>query len=238
MDELPGSVMLDAEVTGQSFQSLMTQVNRRSDVDTAESRLALFDIVPLADFRTGKCDIPQVDRHGILAGLAPMIQRVSNGLIYVVPKVLVDLDTPEGQDSFTQFNRDAIEAGYEGIMVKDPRAPYETKRTTAWLKIKPFIEVSLEVIGFEEGDREGKYRGTLGALVCQGEDDGDKIKVKVGSGLTDEMRKKIWENPDAFLGLIAEIRADAKTLERGSEVYSLRFPRFKAFRGFVPGEKL
>lgn len=238
MAELPGSVMLDAEVTSKSFQQLMTQVNRRSEVDTSETRLALFDIVPLSDFRTGMCTITQENRHEMLASLAPMIQRVTNGLVYVVPKVIVDLNTPEGQETFTQFNRDAIAAGYEGIMVKEPNAPYELKRSHAWLKIKPFIEVSLAVVGFEEGKADGKYKGTLGAIIFKGEDDGDQIEVNVGSGLSDELRKVIWENQDSYMGLIGEVRADAKTLERGGTVYSLRFPRFKAFRGFSPGEKI
>jgi DNA ligase-1 len=44
-----------------------------------------------------------------------------------------------------------VEAGYEGIMIKDPDSKYECKRSTAWLKQKPFIEVSLAVTGYEEG---------------------------------------------------------------------------------------
>ena len=104
--------------------------------------------------------------------------------------------------------------------------------------MKPWIEVSLEVVDFERGDANGKYKDTLGALVCKGEDDGKLIETNVGSGLSDEDRKTIWADPEAYRGMIVEVRADAMTLERGATVYSLRFPRFKGWRGTVKGEKL
>lgn len=240
MAELPGSVVLDGEIVSTSFQELMTQVNRREGVDTSAARLALFDIIPLADFRTGTCTIDQSTRHAILSELETtgLLRRTTEGLAYVIPKTEVDLDTEEGQKGLADFNRMALDAGYEGVMVKEPTAPYECKRSAAWLKIKPWIEVSLEVVALQEGDAGSKYQGMLGALVCRGVDDGREIEVNVGSGLSDEQRGEIWANQDAYIGMIAEVRADAITKDRNSEVYSLRFPRFKGWRGTEKGEKL
>ena len=103
--------------------------------------------------------------------------------------------------------------------------------------MKPFIEVTLEVVALEEGT--GKNEGLLGALVVEGEDDGKYFKLNVGSGLTDENREQIWANQDAVIGQLVEIRADAATQSQDSDdVWSLRFPRFKTFRGFELGEKL
>jgi DNA ligase-1 len=155
----------------------------------------------------------------------------------VIPKLSVDLDTPEGQKAFAEFNTETVKAGYEGIMVKDPESPYETKRTASWLKIKPFIEVSLTVVGFEEGT--GKNVGMLGAVIFEGEDDGRFIHVNVGGGFSDEERDEIWVNRDKYMGFIGEVRADVLTQDRNStDVWSLRFPRFKGWRGTKPGEKL
>ena len=120
-------------------------------------------------------------------------------------------------------------------MLKDPKAGYECKRSTAWLKLKPFIEVSLEVTQLEEGT--GKNVGRLGALVCSGQDDGKDITVNVGSGFSDELRDSIWADSRSVVGQIVEVRADAITQNQDG-TYSLRFPRFKGFRGFEPGEKL
>ena len=149
---------------------------------------------------------------------------------------LVDLDTDNGRTQFADMNKRALDEGYEGLMVKPVDALYHCKRSHAWLKIKPFIEVTLEVVGVEEGT--GKNADMLGALVVEGEDDGKFFHLNVGSGLTDDMRKDVWAVKDSAIGQLVEIRADAVTISQDNSAYSLRFPRFKTFRGFVPGEKL
>ena len=118
-------------------------------------------------------------------------------------------------------------------MIKDPDAVYECKRTTAWLKQKPHIEVSLTVVNTEEGT--GRNVGKLGALVCEGVDDGKEIRVNVGSGFSDQQREDFWNC--RVDGQIVEVRADAVTQNQDG-TYSLRFPRFLRFRGFKPGEKM
>ena len=77
----------------------------------------------------------------------------------------------------------------------------------------------------------------MGAVVCSGTDDGKDIRVNVGSGFTDDNRTSFWTDRDALIGQLVEVRADAVTQNQDG-TYSLRFPRFKTFRGFEPGEKL
>jgi DNA ligase-1 len=227
-------VVLDGEIMSSSFQDLMTQVHRKSDVKANDAILNLFDVIPLADFEQGFWDKRQEDRSAMVyywhKTYKDMLPNVA-----VVGHELVDLDTPEGQVRYKEINAKAIAGGYEGIMLKDPEAPYECKRSVAWLKLKPFIEVSLTVVTTEEGT--GKNIGKLGALVCEGVDDGKDIRVNVGSGLTDEQRDGFWKFKDDCVGMVAEVRADAITQNQDG-TYSLRFPRFKGFRGFVPGEKI
>jgi DNA ligase-1 len=89
----------------------------------------------------------------------------------------------------------------------------------------------------EEGT--GRNLGKLGALICEGEDDGKRIVVNVGSGLTDKQRAEFWEAKDTLIGQVVEVRADAATQSQDSDqVWSLRFPRFLRFRGFTRGEKI
>lgn len=240
MDYLPGSVVLDGEVVSSNFQDLMKQVNRRDGVDTTAARLAVFDIIPLNAFREGFCATPQELRHAFLSELElqGLLKKATNGVVYVIPKVTVDLDTPAGQATFKEFNRQAIEAGYEGIMVKDPGAPYECKRTFAWLKIKPFIEVSLEIIGYYLGEAGKQFANSLGGFSMRGEDDGRMIEVDCGGGFSQAEREEYWSKRDSMVGMIGEVRADKLSMEEGSTVWSLRFPRWKGLRGTEPGEKL
>jgi DNA ligase-1 len=227
------SMVLDGEMVSSSFQALMKQVHRKSDADASDARLMLFDVLPLSEFQTGKSILGQKRRSAQLRGMKATFDTI--GSIDIIPQIEVDLDSYVGELEFKQYNKDAIEAGYEGIMIKDVNAVYECKRTVSWLKMKPFIEVSLEVTGVEEGT--GKNEGRLGALVCAGVDDGKSIVVNCGSGFTDDARIEFWENRDNLPRQIVEVRADAITQNQDG-TYSLRFPRFLRFRGFAAGEKI
>jgi len=227
-------VVLDGEIMSSSFQDLMKQVHRKDNVEAGDAILNLFDVLPLEDFEKGFYDKDQKTRSSMIKFWVEQNQHLIPSVTYVANE-LVDLDTEEGQQRFKEINQKAIDGGYEGIMIKDPKAPYECKRSVAWLKLKPFIEVSLAVVAVEEGT--GKNVGKLGALVCEGEDDGRQIRVNVGSGFTDSDRDSFWNSRSSLIGNIVEVRADAVTQNQDG-TYSLRFPRFKGFRGFVPGEKI
>lgn len=225
-------LVLDGEIMSSSFQDLMTQVHRKSDVKANDAILNLFDMLPLSDFEAGKWDRDQTTRSQMVIAWVEKHHAVMPNVACLVSE-LVDLDSDEGQIRYKEINAQAVAGGYEGIMIKDPLAGYECKRSTAWLKLKPFIEVSLTVLSTEEGT--GKNVGKMGALVCAGMDDGKLIQVNVGSGFTDIQRDEFWScNAN---GHVVEVRADAVTQNQDGS-YSLRFPRFKGFRGFAPGEKI
>ena len=227
------AMVLDGEIVSNSFQDLMKQVHRKSDVQADDAVLQLFDIIPLSEFKQGKSTLNQRQRHVFLKEYCKIFDGFDN--IQIIPKIDCDLDTDEGQELFKQFNKEAIDQGYEGIMIKDPNAKYECKRSTAWLKQKPFVEVSLEVKNVEEGT--GRNEGRLGAFVCEGQDDGRTIKVNVGSGFSDSDRDNFWTGRDNIVGNVVEVRADAITQNQDG-TWSLRFPRFKTFRGMEIGEKI
>jgi DNA ligase-1 len=233
IDNFARSYVFDGEVMSSSFQALMTQVHRKSDVKSDDAVLHLFDIVPLVEFKAGKSVMGQRRRSQFLKNFENIF--ADSGCIALVPQQEVDLDTFMGGIEFQDFNKAALAAGKEGIMIKDVDAKYETKRSVSWLKQKPFIEVSLTVMAVEEGT--GRNVDKLGALVCEGEDDGKAIKVNVGSGFTDSDRDEYWTGKEMVLGQVVEVRADAVTQNQDG-TYSLRFPRFLRFRGFKAGEKI
>lgn len=227
-------MVFDGEVMSSSFQDLMKQVHRKDNVNAADATLNLFDILTLDEFNQGVCAMKQQDRSAALNIWYIQNQSALTN-VTVVGQELVDLDTKQGLARFREINEQAIAGGYEGIMIKDPEAPYECKRTTSWLKLKPFIEVSLEVVDFEEGT--GRNAGRLGAIICEGEDDGRRIRVNVGSGFSDSDRDSYWAGRDQMVKKVVEVRADAITQNQDGS-YSLRFPRFLRFRGFSQGEKI
>ncbi len=227
-------LVLDGEVMSSSFQDLMKQVHRKSDVAADDAVLHLFDMCPLDKFQEGRWDKDQTTRSAYVKAWVEKHQADLPNVTCLSHEE-VDLETTAGYRRFREINAKAIAGGYEGIMIKDPNAPYECKRSVAWLKLKPFIEVSLSVVSVEEGT--GRNIGKLGALVCEGVDDGKAIRVNVGSGFSDSDRDTFWSGREALIDQIVEVRADAITQNQDGS-YSLRFPRFLHFRGFENGGKI
>ena len=231
MDQMSESMVFDGEVMSDDFQTLMREIHRKGGAKTKDAKLNLFDCMPFYNFQDGSCVDPITVRKKWLDGYTygPNINLVEH--------VRMNLDNDEGQKQFADYNKMCIDRGFEGIMVKPVNGIYECKRSTGWLKVKPFIEVSLKVTDVEEGT--GRNVGKLGALVVEGTDMDKLIKTNVGSGLTVTDRETFWKAKDKLIGQIVEVRADAITQNQDtSNEWSLRFPRFLRFRGFEPGEKL
>ena len=231
----PYDLVLDGEVMSANFQDLMKQVHRKSGGVAKDAVLHLFDMCPLSEFQKGIWDKPQSFRSQAVKAWVDQHKDVLKH-VQTLDWEDVNLDTQEGQDRFVELNKAAVDGGYEGVMIKDTNAPYECKRTHSWLKAKPFIEVTLKVADVEEGT--GRNEGRLGAIIIQGEDDGYNYSLNCGSGFTDAQRDEYWTERDSLIGQLVEVRADARTQSQDSETYSLRFPRFKCFRGFEAGEKV
>ena len=226
------NIVFDGEVMSDDFQALMKQVYRKSGAQTDDAYLALFDILPLKEFNEGKSKLSSIERKEELNKLSKSFENA----IKLVDYEVINFDEKNGQDKFASMNKEALEKGFEGLMIKPNDNYYECKRSHAWLKIKPFIEVTLKIIDIQEGT--GKHSGKLGAFHVEGDDDGKFFSLSVGSGLTDEEREKFWASKDKLIGRLVEIRADAITQSIEGEHYSLRFPRFKNFRGFKKDEKI
>lgn len=95
----------------------------------------------------------------------------------------------------------ALSLGYEGLVIKDADSLYERKRSSSWLKMKPNEMDEVEIIGFMEGDENGRFAGTLGSIIGRRKD-GTEVRV---AGFTDEEREHIWNNQELWLGEIVEV---------------------------------
>jgi DNA ligase-1 len=217
--------VLDGEVIGNSFQELMRQARRKENAQAEDSVFNVFDILPLASFREGHWNSQLEKRIKILEDMRPVIDSMPN--VELLPHIMVDLDTAAGRNQLDRYAKDQVNAGFEGIMIKELQAPYICKRSTDWMKWKPTITVDLEVIGVEEGT--GRNLGRLGAIVCSGVDDGKEINVNVGSGFSDTDRDNLWADRNLVIGRTVEILCDVITQNQDG-TYSLRFPRFVRFR--------
>lgn len=121
-----------------------------------------------------------------------------------------------------------VGAGYEGLMVRDPNAPYKFGRSTVkegyLLKVKPYADAEGVVVGFEEmlhndnpkekdelgytkrsSKRSGKQgAGCLGRLLV--ESPLWQGVLSIGSGFTAEQRRAIWKTPAKYRGACVKFK--------------------------------
>lgn len=139
--------------------------------------------------------------------------------IQIVPVLYEGYDTNEiiRNLDIVRFNHQ------EGVMINLADEPYQFTRTNALLKVKIMNDCDLRIIGVQEGS--GKFKGTLGALVV----DYKGNQVGVGSGLSDDLRELIWNNPSEYVGRVVTVQYFEETEAKDGKK-SIRFPVFRELR--------
>jgi DNA ligase 1 len=161
-------------------------------------------------------------------------------------------------DEIERIDTDALEAGHEGIMLKDPDSTYSPgRRGKNWRKRKPDVEtLDCVVTGAEWGEgRRATFLGTF-ELSVRGDDSEERRSAgsavepqnletvgKVATGITDEKLAELTELLEPHIasedGQAVELEP-AVVFEVGYEEiqssptyssgYALRFPRFVGVR--------
>jgi ATP-dependent DNA ligase I len=147
------------------------------------------------------------------------------------------------QDITSAYNQ-AINAGFEGIMIKDLNAAYDAgKRSSSLLKHKPplvELDVAITSAKYGEGKRNMVF-GTYGVSVKDG-DDYTHIGY-VGTGLSDDDLRRLTSQLKPTVEsyedetkewvfhprVVLELRADLVSQDKDGN-YSLRFPRVHRIR--------
>jgi len=107
------------------------------------------------------------------------VKPYENEILHIIAQI--NIKDKKHLEEFTE-NLDKKDA--EGVVVRDPKMPYISKRTSTALKIKRFKDAECEVIGYTQG--KGKYKGMTGALKCRLK---NGILFKIGTGLSDKERQ-------------------------------------------------
>ena len=81
------------------------------------------------------------------------------------PVVLCEHTLVESIDDMKCFYKSVLDNGGEGIMLNDPDAMYEGKRSNGLLKYKPSFDMEARIKEYKKGT--GKYKYKLGAFICQ-----------------------------------------------------------------------
>jgi hypothetical protein len=210
----------------QTGNGILNKANKGtiSDLEANKVHATVWDLIPYAYFTDGYCPTPYQTRFSSLKAmtLPKKIHLVDNIIVanYEVAKDVFEIYLSEGQ---------------EGIILKDLNGVWENKRTKSQIKFKGELECDLKIVGVEEGT--GKYAGMLGAILCESAD--GVIKVRAGSGFTDDQRKDYWGQnlvdkvvalkynmriknklgeESLFLPIVLEIRDDKETADVSNQI--------------------
>ncbi|ELY94405.1 ATP-dependent DNA ligase I [Natrialba hulunbeirensis JCM 10989] len=248
-EHLDSPVILDGEVVAIDddgsplpFQEVLKRFRRKHDVAKAREdvsvRPVFFDCLH-AD-GDDLLDEPLVERHdqleSVLAAERQQEPEEIDGF-----SLLWVTDDP---DEIEAVDADALEAGHEGIMLKNPDSTYSPgRRGKNWQKRKPDVEtLDCVVTGAEWGEgRRATFLGTFELSVR----DGDDLETvgKVATGITDEKLEELTELLEPHIvaedGTAVELEPavvfevgyeEIQTSPTYSSGYALRFPRFLGVR--------
>ncbi|MDW7731679.1 MAG: ATP-dependent DNA ligase [Methanolobus sp.] len=227
------AVAIDERGRPRAFQDILKRFRRKYDVHSTAKEIPLtlniFDMMYLDG--ENLINEPLVKRRELLTGC------VENADSIRVDRQVIT-DDPE---EINVIYSEALKAGHEGIMIKNPQSPYSPgKRGKNWLKKKPVMEtLDLVVIGAEWGyGRRTSFLGSY-ALACHDPETGRFLPVgKVATGFSDEQLaeltalfsdliivesgKKVELKPEIIFEVAFEEIQKSTNYESG---YALRFPR-------------
>jgi DNA ligase-1 len=159
------------------FQTTMRRFGRHSDDPNLRARLplTLFCFDCLACGGETLIDAPTRLRHAALTETLP-------------PALIIPRESDADAEGAKTFLAAALAAGHEGLMAKDPDAPYAAGgRGSHWLKIKQAHTLDLVVLAAEWGS--GRRSGWLSNLHLGARDGagGYLMLGKTFKGLTDQL---------------------------------------------------
>jgi len=203
-----------ARLNGLDGELVVGAANARNSFSATQSGALARGTSPAFTFHafdhTGMPDRPYSERR---AAAARAVAGVPNARAVPAHMVhsLADLERLEGK---------IVKAGYEGVVVRNPSAPYKAGRTStadgAMLKLKRFSDAEARVVGVKELRRGGKPGGTAGALEV--EINGQRFKL----GVPADQREAIWGRRNTIAGETVKFR------HKGGG----RVPRDAVFEGF------
>ena len=208
--------LLDSEGLDNKAQYKKTMMITRRDGEKHGVKMKCFDFLTFKDWE----EQAETPAYSIRRNALEQFFELYHLKFFEKLPVLYNGNDP---DAIVKLLNIMTAQGEEGVMVNLNDAPYCFGRGNALLKVKKMKDADLTIIGFEEGTN--KNAGKLGAFIV----DYEGNEVRVGSGISAELRDIVWQNRDEYLGRTISVQYfEETTNQQGGK--SLRFPVFLDFR--------
>ena len=203
-DALGKAVTFDGEAqAGTDFFTGVGKLTQKQEA-TSLACLTLFDI-PWVEGWADSEQVTYADRREALEDLFTKASLPSSSQVALI-QLIDTITSSELVDTCETLLADALDAGFEGVMVKDVAAVYSSgRRSKAWIKVKAKQTYDCRVVGYQPG--KGRLDGSAGALLVS-----YKGKtIAVAGGLSDVQRQDIYDYPQNWVGKVAEVECQQLT---------------------------
>lgn len=212
---LDGEFVAGDPSDGDNSLNRTSSVVTRVDGDISDLQFFVFDHI-------GDLDAPYRARFFSVYDRFEPIDTDTRDRVMVSPMVVA-----HSWEDVAALERGYVSQGWEGVITRDPEAPYKCGRSTAreafMGKLKQFRDAEFKIVGFEERMHNGNEatvsetgrtkrstakagktgRGDLGALVLETE---AGHQFGCGTGFTDAQRAEFWRIKAELLGQFAKVR--------------------------------
>jgi len=210
------NLVFDGELMGSDWNDSM-KISRKYNQDRSGLKYNMMDSIYLTEWESVESSSDPIFKR--YSRLLNILASFNSDWVKLLPHTLMD-----NEDDILNFYSYCLDAGLEGIVLKEFLSCYDKRKT--WLKMKPTETYDLAVVDCIEGT--GKNENSFGSFAVNF----NGIIVNVGPGkMSDKQKKEFWDNKEKMLGKVIEVEADSVTKDG-----SLRFPRFKTLRHDKDGE--
>ena len=188
-----------------------------NDIDPSRVVFYVWDLIPYSDFEARKSKRSYKERFEALC-------EVQND--FIIPVNTVECNSK--QDILDHFKR-VRELGEEGTIIKNKAMHWKPGTSKDQIKCKVIFDVDLIPKDWKYG--EGKHQGVLGSIRFESAD--GKLSVWVGGGYTDNQRKQLLNDIDAYInnGTVGVVRGNDVIFNKDDpNLFSIFLPRFVEFR--------
>jgi DNA ligase-1 len=191
--EFDGEMMYEGEL-----DSTATDFSSINDIDPEKIKYYIFDIPNNGFLQKERLDLLQkvFDKHSEK---------------YKYLKVIPYYSFADQEEMFSIFDK-VVADGQEGLILKNARAKYQSKKSGDWCKVKEFDTLDLPVVGVTEG--KGKFKGMVGTFHCLHK--GNVVDVARGACNNQEAMYYLKNPPE-----IIEVKFQEETPDG-----AFRFPTF------------
>ena len=203
------SLILDGELYNESLKNelnaiaSLVSVNRKELDVTEEDRenakrlvqFHVYDGYNFYDIDLNYRVLRETDHVFRRIGIRTMFESISLKYTFAHPYAMVD-----SFEEIAAMMEVVKQEKREGLVIKNPNAPYENKRSKHMLKLKVFMDEEFEVVGFLEGT--GNWAGKVKKVVCKLNKVATNGKTTFESNIRGSMPQleELWNTRDQHIG--------------------------------------